>query len=668
MKKLVSIMLALMMLISVAYTVSADASKAYGAEDLTYEILKDADGNPTGNAAVTGYSDSTIKATKYEDSTKEHSLTIPAKVTLDSDGNYSADGTEYTVTQINSWAFGGTGSSANRDIYLVSLELPYTVTDILQDAFAYCAKLKSVTVALEDGTKSTDTLLPPALKNLARGAFRCCDILSTSIVVPGTLRKVDDGAFYNDNQIGHITINEGVKIIRPDSFYNAMSANVTDPTIVIPKSIEEYYASAFTGSRIQSIVFSHDEGTTIKTIGKPGTNRNVNVWKGDVNGAGGCLGGFYQKQDYTKFYSKSAQLLKDLQTAYGAAMSTDTYAEKGMSYKQYYLSNNFILADSPDNAAFTVGDYNYKNAKMTWSETEGEDVPAFTAELTGFSNTEDKTAKEFDASNLVLVQGETSYRFEIDSVSQQAFKKTNWLKTFKATDSLKKIGDEAFYNCNLEDVYLGKTITSVGNFAFSLASIGYLIVPGTVQNFSLTGECRKLRYLIYDGSTLPDSFVPTGAIGGQLYGDCYVCVRAEALSTYNTAKGTSYKDGDILKVSALNKDGETANIVLKVLGDKPVADYLSRGETYRKAFVYNPSESAVSAAYAVADFGSDLSTYKSCYFGGNITVGAGSVWTADTAADGFKPAVDGKTQVKVMLFDSIETITPLVDVREVKAW
>ncbi len=663
MKRTVSILLTVMLLISVTYAVSADTALAYDADDLTYEVLAD------GNVAVTGYKDDTVKVnSKTFDEAKAHSLTIPAKVMLDSDGNYSSDGTEYTVTRIGKCAFGNIGTNQIRDLNLTELTLPYTLTAIGDFAFGYCTYLKNVNVILEDGTLSTTTLFPPALTSLGTGVFKSCDSLSAEVVFPGTLRATGNGTFENDINIKKVTINEGVQIISNGSFYNVMGGTVTSDTIVIPKSVKEFNADAFTGTKIKSIVFAHEDGDSLEKVGEAGVNRNVNVWKGDISTAGGCLGGFYRTSGYTKFYSASASVLKALQSAYGSKMSTDTYADKGMTYKEYYLNNNFILSDSSENTEFTVGDYKYCNAKMTWSDTEDADAPDFTAELIGFSNTDDTTVKDFDASALSMTQGETEYKFEIDSVADSAFKKTNWLRTFKATDRLEKIGGEAFNNCNLEDVSLGNKITSIGINAFNMSSIGYLIIPESVKNYNISGEIRKLRYLIYDGDNLPNNLIPAAAIGGQMYGDCYVCVRADALSAYNTANATSYKDGDVLKASALNKNGETANIVLKVLTDKPIADYLSRGDTYRKAFVYNPSPSSINAVYAAADFGSDLQTYKNCYFNGNITVEAGRVWTSDTAASGFVPAVDGRTRVKVMLFDSIENLTPLMEVRLVKVW
>ena len=199
MKKLVSILLALVLLLSL----SAPAEETVNSGDYTYRLL------PDGAAEITEYRG------------KAKSLDIPSQL----------DG--HTVTSIGESAFVWCNA-------LTSVTIPEGVTTISDYAFSNCSGLTSV-------------IIPDSVKEIGANPFEGCEKLTAIKVSPEhEYLAVTDGALvfkpdmrllsFPMNKQGEYAIPQGIREIGDRAFYNCDGLT----SVTIPESVTSIGDSAFT--------------------------------------------------------------------------------------------------------------------------------------------------------------------------------------------------------------------------------------------------------------------------------------------------------------------------------------------------------------------------------------------------------------------------------------
>lgn len=158
---------------------------------------------------------------------------------------------------------------------LVDLEIPESVTNILDYAFSGCSSLKTITIpnsvtsigycAFEDCSNLTFVTIGNSVASIGIGAFEdCCSLTSvnipesvtsiggsafygcsslTSIHIPNSVTSIPIGCFYSCTSLTAVTIPNGVTSIELGAF--AECAELT--SIVIPESVVSIGAIAFYG-------------------------------------------------------------------------------------------------------------------------------------------------------------------------------------------------------------------------------------------------------------------------------------------------------------------------------------------------------------------------------------------------------------------------------------
>ncbi len=209
-------------------------------------------------------SDSTAWVTYNDNYTNEYldSIIIPAKVLIDKK--------EYDVTEIGYNAFISRrwkelkyvnipssiefiGDSAFAGCDLEHIEIPSSVTYIGSDAFNYCTKLTAINVdtdnmkyssdfgILYDKEKETINLVPCGVKG--------------NFVIPSSVKKIGDYAFYNCDGLTSIEIPSSVNYIGYQAFYNCDSLT----TIEIPSSVNYIEWDAFHGCNNLDVVIDNSK-------------------------------------------------------------------------------------------------------------------------------------------------------------------------------------------------------------------------------------------------------------------------------------------------------------------------------------------------------------------------------------------------------------------------
>lgn len=151
-------------------------------------------------------------------------------------------------------------ASAFSNCKIESLVLPSTVTRIEDRAFYYCRNLVSIT-------------LPEGLKYLGVSAFEYCDKLQ-NVNVPSNIKNISNETFVYCGDLDEITIPEGIETIGVAAFRCSSLDNIN-----FPKSIKKIDQYAFYNTAIQVISYSgtiaewqevdvHDEAFTQATTRK----------------------------------------------------------------------------------------------------------------------------------------------------------------------------------------------------------------------------------------------------------------------------------------------------------------------------------------------------------------------------------------------------------------
>lgn len=170
------------------------------------------------------------------------------------------DGTDYTVTTVNGYAFSGnqiTSISLPNTVSIMgvacfescsslkSAVLPSGLTSLGKSCFRDCRNLVSVNISkgvttLGDycfaGCTSLPSVdLPDGIKELGNGCFSSCSSL-TSVVLPGSLRTMGYCCFLDCSKLKEVTFFGGtISVLPQESFYNCKSLE----SIVIPEGVKE---------------------------------------------------------------------------------------------------------------------------------------------------------------------------------------------------------------------------------------------------------------------------------------------------------------------------------------------------------------------------------------------------------------------------------------------
>ena len=204
------------------------------------------------------YTDLTVAVTYRGDFYNSYSGEYSGAVTIPSTVNY--DGAAYSVTSIGDEAFMLCRS-------LTSINIPEGVTSIGEDAFYGCSSLTSITIPEgvtsigEDafyGCRSlTAITIPSSVTSIGDDAFRECSSL-TAITLPEGVTSIGDYAFMLCRSLTIINIPEGVTSIGEDAFWECSSLT----SITIPEGVTSIGERAFSGcSSLTAIVV--EEGNNV---------------------------------------------------------------------------------------------------------------------------------------------------------------------------------------------------------------------------------------------------------------------------------------------------------------------------------------------------------------------------------------------------------------------
>lgn len=332
-----------------------------------------------------------------------------------------------SVTKIRKGAFSGTAITGisvlgNLEIiednafsnckYLESINLPDSLKEIGNSAFAYCEKL--------------DLTLPNNITSIGESAFDCCRGIK-SITIPGTVTEISSNAFNYCSNLSDITISEGVKTIGNGAFEGCPIK-----TIDLPDSLEVIEYKAFKGCSSLENIYIPDSVKRIEygAFLNCSALESVEIGNGDTEIESSAFSGCESLTDLTIGNGNPV-------IGYGAFDGCTNLAKISIGDGRPEIENDAFNETA------------YFNDPLNWDDG----VLYIGKHLI--------TTKEKALDGSYLIKEDTI------TIGANAFEFQYKLKSVSVPDSVKYIGENAFGSCRLlESVSLGKGLSEIGGDVF----------------------------------------------------------------------------------------------------------------------------------------------------------------------------------------------------------
>ena len=372
-------------------------------------------------------------------------FTIPSTVTYP-----KTDGTTYTVTSIDSYAFQVCSG-------LTSVTIPNSVTSIGIHAFEGCSGLTTITI-------------PNTVTRIKTYAFRDCSGL-TSVTIPYSVTSIEASAFEGCSGLTTINIPESVTSISGNAFRDCSGLT----TVTIPNSVTKIGVSAFEGC----------SGLTSVTIPNSVTSIGNYAFRNCSGLTTVSIPNTVTKIGSNAFYNVKNIIYAGIATGnpWGAITSGIADDEAGFVYGDAertqlvgYIGNAQSIT-IPETVTCICGSAFYGCSGLT-SVTIPYSVTSIEASafegcsgLTTINIPESVTSIGSNAFynctslNTVIIPN------SVTSIGTKMFYGCSGLTTVTIPNSVTKIGVSAFEGCSgLTSVTIPNSVTSIGSLAFRYCS------------------------------------------------------------------------------------------------------------------------------------------------------------------------------------------------------
>ena len=374
------------------------------------------------------------------------SVTIPNSVT--SIGNHAFRDcyglTSVNISDLEAWCKIDFSSDDSNPLFyaknlylngelLTNIEIPNSITEFKQFAFAYCSSLTSVTI-------------PNSVTSIGYEAFLGCSGL-TSVTIGNSVTSIGYKAFgYCSSLTSVISLNPTPPTCGTDVFE---SVNVGNITLEVPSESVSLYQSADTWKDFGTIKGIESAEKSVLTFNKLNTTE-VEVIAGTEKYTGDIVIPSKVLID-DNIYSVVSVANNAFQNCTGLTSIEISNNVKSIGNRAFSGCSSLVQAKIGDGVT-SIGQHAFYDCKKMTDLTIGESV----------------TSIESDAFNGCTNLSQITLPNSLECIKSYAFQNCYGLKDITIPDNVKTIEHYAFTSCSsLCCITLGKSVNSVGNLAFS---------------------------------------------------------------------------------------------------------------------------------------------------------------------------------------------------------
>ena len=532
MKKIISLLLSLTMLLSIVSVVDFSAyadtlTTGKCGKNVTYSF--DAE---TGVLTISGEGD--MENYNYENNPfykKSNIKTVIIKNGVTSIGDWvfynCSSLTSITipnsVTSIGNWVFRDCTS-------LTSVAIPTSVTSIGDGVFYCCESLTSIEVSNNnENYSSTDGVL--FNKNKSELITYPAGKTDSEYAIPNSVTSIGSYAFFDCESLTSVTIPNSVTNIGVYAFYGCKSlTSVTIPDSVI--SIGDYafsYCESLTSVTIPNSVTSicsdaFSDCTSLKSIEVSDNNKNYSSVDGVLFNK--------DKTELIKYPSSKTDNtyeIPDSVTSIGAYAFQDCSrltsvtipnSVTSIGYGAFLGCSSLTSVTIPD-SVISIGDYAFSYCESLTSVTIPNSVTGIGSNAfykTAYYNDESNWDKGVLYLSNCLIDTNDNFKSTTDYIIKdgtriiagEAFRGRTSLTNVTIPNSVTSIGYSAFLGCSsLTSVTIPNSVTNIGDYAFSgCESLTSVTIPDSVTIIGSVAfsDCTSLTSV-----TIPDSVTSIGS-------------------------------------------------------------------------------------------------------------------------------------------------------------
>ena len=350
---------------------------------------------------------------------------------------------------------------------LVNITIPDSVTRIGYNAFERCEDLTSVT-------------LPNSIDSIYLKTFMCCYSLE-SVTLPDSITGIYTGAFYGCKKLKNINIPSSVTSIGGGAFSGCTSLT----SLTIPSSVESIGSDAID----KECTIICEKGSKAEKYAKD-NGLDYNYSDGDYlykELADGTVEITKYNGNYTRFTITSTLGGKQVTSIGSDAFSNRAYLEKIIIPSSVTNIAEKAFASTPRLKKITIPD------SVT---TIGKNAFEKSTTIICKQGSEAQFYAAYNGNPIEYISGDYIYK-DIDDETVEITGYTGKDMTLTITSEL-----------------AGKTVTSIGDYAFSRSDLTSVTIPSSVRRFGefAFGACYKLESAV----------IPTGVetITYDLFAEC----------------------------------------------------------------------------------------------------------------------------------------------------
>ncbi len=418
------------------------------------------------------------------------------------------------------------GESAFRCSYLISVDIPDSVTKIESNAFNYSTELQEI-------------LIPDSVESIGECAFSACYELK-NVRLSSRIKMIADSMFYGSASLASIEIPEGVESIERGAFNGCISLK----EIKLPDSLKDIGSFAFADTLLVDVKLPDN----LVTIGmeafmccKDLVSVEIPAGVSEISDIfSGCT-----SMSTIKVAPENESYVVVDGVLFSKDMKTLAYYPPALENQSYTIPQGVECIDW----------FAFIDSGIT-----SVIIPESVVDIGGFAFADCESLKE-----VVIPDG-------VKYIGESAFSGCFALEKVEMADSVVSLGLNAFLSCNrLSSVSLSRNLEILSDYTFAeCPSLKDIFIPISVNDIGIGVFSPQLQEIHYEGTE--DSWNESVFKATDIPSDVKVIYNAEYADNQGETVGTVKRSYGDLDGNGIVELTDLSILAMSILGDVTLTD------------------------------------------------------------------------------------------------